>query len=216
MMGGAAAGPGGGGMGGGGRNPKRALTALVGKIELLTKQPLHIQLDAEQSAKIRDKLSELEKAEKLSADDAEAQLTALEGVLNTDQKAIVDSISLPIQRGGGRGGAGGPGAGGPTPLRRPPPGSGPDDNPFRQESDAKRLADLLVRVGSTGATPGATAPTDPASNDKQPEDPASAKPAPASAAPAESEPAPATTPPESKEPRELKESNESKESVEKT
>jgi hypothetical protein len=166
---------GGGGFGGGGG--KFALTSLVGRLELLSRPDLklRVELNEEQSKAIAAKLTELDQAEKLTGDEAQEALDALEAVLTPEQKEIVNAIGLPR---GGRGGGGGrgaggrpgggpPGAGGPPgggrggPPGGGPPGGGPpgggmmgmgmgggnpDENPFTQEANQKRLHDLLARL----------------------------------------------------------------------
>jgi len=161
---------GGGMMGGGGAREKRSLTALVGKLELLSKG-LQFELDPGQAPKIAAKLAELDQAEKMTNEEAKAHLDAIEEVLTEEQKATLAAIDLP--RGGpsggrgmgggmmgGMGAAGGPPAGpGALPLGGggPPPGMmgggmmggggpPPDENPFEQEANQKRLRDLLNRL----------------------------------------------------------------------
>src|SRR5262245_47971570 len=109
-------GMGGGGFGGGGG--KFALTSLVGRLELLSRPDLklRVELNEEQSKAIAAKLTELDKAEKMSGDEAQEALDALEAVLTPEQMEIVNAIGLP--RGGRGGGGGGRGAGG-------RPGGGP-------------------------------------------------------------------------------------------
>jgi hypothetical protein len=164
---------GGGGFGGGGGG-KRALTSLVGKLELLSRPGLnlHVELSPEQSQAIATKLAEFDSAEKMSGDEAQEAADALEGLLTSEQKAVVDAIGLPFGGGGGRGGggsrgaAGRPGGGPPGGAGTPagghagggPPGGGPpgmmggggggnpDENPFTQEANQKRLRDLLARL----------------------------------------------------------------------
>jgi hypothetical protein len=174
--GGPPAGMGMGGMGGGGGGGKRNLTALVGKLELLSRPSLnlHLELAAEQVKKIAARLEELEKAETMTGDEAQSHLDALEELLTLEQKETLGLIGLPGGRGGGGGGpgaAGRPGGGGPPGAGGPPAGGGPpmmgmmgmggappDENPFTQESNQKRLRDLLSRLAppaaeSEGASP---------------------------------------------------------------
>src|SRR5262249_30603425 len=101
----------GGGFGGGG---KRNLTSLVGKLELLSRPSLdlHVELDPEQARKIALKLEELEKAGKMTGDEAQAHLESLEDLLTADQKDTLGLIGLPFARPGG-GAAGRPGGGPP-------------------------------------------------------------------------------------------------------
>lgn len=158
-MGGGGMGMGGGGMGmgsgGGGGGGKRSLTQLVGKLELLSRPNLNlqVQLDEEQATRIAAKLAELENMEKMTADEAQDQLSALEELLSDEQKSTLGLVGLPPPAragGGGPPGAGAPGAGGP-PAAGGPPGMGgmgppPDENPFTQEANQKRLKDLLGRL----------------------------------------------------------------------
>ena len=174
MMGGGGmgmGGMGGGGMGGGGGGGgKRNLTSLVGKLELLSRADLklHVELDAEQAKQVAAKLEEINKAEKMTAEEAQSHLDALEALLTAEQKTTLGLVSLPFGRpgagGGGLGAAGRPGAGTPPapvaggpPGGAPPPmmamggaggmgGGSPDENPFTQEGNQKRLKDLLGRL----------------------------------------------------------------------
>jgi hypothetical protein len=133
-----------------------------------------VELNEEQAKSIAVKLAELDKAEKMSGDEAQEALDALEAVLTPEQKDIVNTIGLPRGGrggGGGRGAGGRPGGGGPPGAGGPPgggrggpPGGGPpggggmmgmgmgmgggnpDENPFTQEANQKRLRDLLARL----------------------------------------------------------------------
>jgi hypothetical protein len=164
----------GGMMGGGGGGGKFALTSLVGRLELLSRPDLklRVELNEEQAKAIAAKLAELDKAEKMTGDEAQEALDALEAVLTPEQKEVVNTIGLPR---GGRGGGGGRGAGGrpgggpPGGGRGGPPGGGPpggggmmgmgmgmgggnpDENPFTQEANQKRLHDLLSRLAPESA-----------------------------------------------------------------
>ena len=159
-----AMGGGGGGMmgmggGGGGARGKRNLTSLVAKLELLTGGSLHVELDSDQATKIAAALKQLDQAEGLNDEAALAQLQSLEAMLTPEQKAVVDSIGLPF---GGRPGGGMPSAAAPSGSATggtsvAPPmmmgmGSGvppdPNENPFHQEVNQKRLRDLLARLKS--------------------------------------------------------------------
>lgn len=147
-MGGAAAGgamtPPAGGMGApgggmGGAAGKRNLTALVGKLELLSRDKLnlHLTFDGEQAQKISAELANLESAKTLTDEEAQSRLEALEASLTPEQKETIDAIGLPRPPGGGPGAGGGMGA------------AAPDANPFVQETNEKRLKDLLERLKST-------------------------------------------------------------------
>src|SRR5207247_954411 len=134
-------------------------TALVGKLDLFTKG-LHFELDREQSNKLAAKLAELDQAEQLTGDEAQANLDALDGILTEEQQATLSAIDLPrAGRPGGGGGSPGPGGGGmggmggmPTMAAMPGMAGGgassgaSDENPFRQEANQQRLRDLIDRL----------------------------------------------------------------------
>lgn len=145
------------GMGGGGRpQEKNNLTNLVGKLELLTRETLHVDLDPEQTGKIAEQLAKLDQAEKMTTEEAKEHLATLEAMLTPDQKTKLDAIGLPFRRpggggggpGGGPGGPGGPGGGPGGPMMSGPMGGGgaEDENPFKRETNQKRLRDLLGRI----------------------------------------------------------------------
>src|SRR5262249_19743083 len=148
MMGGGMMGGGGmgrGGFGGGGPQGKGRLTQLVGKLELLTRSNVRIELDADRSAKMAAKLAEMDPEENMTDDEAQKQFDELEGMLTASQKEAVDAVGLAGGR-GGRGGRGGGGFGGMM-GRGGPAGAGQgggsdDENPFRQETNQKRLHDM--------------------------------------------------------------------------
>ena len=175
-------GPGMGGMGmGGGRppRPKRDLTTLVRKIDLLTGD-VALALSEEQVGLLIGRLAELAAAETMSDDDAQTGHDAILALFDDDQKSRLDAISLPRRRSGGRG-PGGPGG----------PGGGEEDedaNPFQEESSAQAVTHLRERFG------GEKEPAEPNAPEAKPAEakPAEAKPAeakPAEAKPAEAKPA---------------------------
>jgi hypothetical protein len=198
-MGGGMMGGGGGMMGGGGGGGvKRGLTSLVGKLELLSRPDLklNVELADDQKEKIAAKLDQLAKAEKMTAEDAEAHVADLESLLTDEQKATLGLVGLPPPARGGAGGGGPPGAGGapraggPPGAAAPPGGAGPsgitgppgmggmmggggpppDENPFTQEVNEKRIKDLLGRLS------GAPAEKEAAPEEKEkPADPAETK-----------------------------------------
>lgn len=135
---------GGGGGGGAGAGGKRALTSLVGKLELLSRPDLklNVELNAEQAKAIAAKLEEFNKSESMSAEEAQTNVEALEAILTPEQKEVLGAIGLPF--GGGRGGRGGGGGG----MMGGMGGGNPNENPFTQETNQKRLRDLLVRIAS--------------------------------------------------------------------
>jgi hypothetical protein len=156
-----------GGMGGGGGGAaaagKRNLTSLVGKLELLSRAnlKLHVELDPDQVKNIAEQLAALDAAETMTAEEAQSHLESLEALLTPEQKETISLIGLPGGGPGGQRGGGGPpgpggaGPGGPGGPPGGPPmmgmmmgmgGGPPDANPFAQETNQKRLRDLLTRL----------------------------------------------------------------------
>ena len=131
---------GGMGMGGGGRgpNPKRDLTTLVRKLNLLT-DDISLQLTPEQTTALLKGLNGVDAAEKFSDDEAKKMYEELFAILNDDQKAKLDVIGLPFGR--GTGGGGGMGGGQPDPHA----------NPFQQENNLKALKSFRGRFAPAGA-----------------------------------------------------------------
>jgi hypothetical protein len=136
----------GGGMGGGGfggqPSPKRELTTLVRKLELLTGD-VALKLSDEQSVSLVKVLAEIETPEMMTDEEAQSRFDGLMAVLDDAQKAKEAAIGLPRRprgAGGGGPGGGGPGGGGPGGE-----GANPDANPFREEANAKALNELRGR-----------------------------------------------------------------------
>jgi hypothetical protein len=153
-------GMGGPGMGGGGPSGKRNLTEFVGKVELLSRPNIQLTLDTEQQAKLAAELATLEKAEKMTDEDAQQHLETLESLLTPEQKAGLAAISLP-RRGGGGGGPMGGGAMGGSAMGAPggmPGGGAPEENPFAQETNQERLHNLLARLQPPAEEKTANAP----------------------------------------------------------
>ncbi|HUT90833.1 MAG TPA: hypothetical protein VMY37_15115 [Thermoguttaceae bacterium] len=191
-------GPGMGGPGGGGGRPprpKRDLTTLVRKIDLLTGDVGLIVSD-EQVGSLLGCLADVETAETMSDDDAQAKHDEILAVLDEDQKSRLDAIDLPRRRpgGGGPGGPGGPGGGG----SGGPGGGGPggpgggeqaeDANPFQEESNAEALTHLRERFGATDE-PAEVKPPEVKPADVKPAEVKPAEVKPAEAKPAEAKPA---------------------------
>lgn len=129
----------GGGMGGMGGvpNPKRELTTLVRKVDLLTGR-IGIDLNQEQGASLAAALADVEKAEELTDDDAKAKHEAILALLDEGQKSQLDAIGLPRPPRGSGGGPGGP------PRETPA-------NPFQDETNAKSLQNLRDRIAASAA-----------------------------------------------------------------
>jgi len=209
-------GPGMGGPGmGGGRppRPKRDLTTLVRKIDLLTGD-VGLTLSDEQVGSLLDCLADLETAEAMSDDDAQAKHDGILAVLDEDQQSRLDAISLPRRRPGGFGGPGGPGGGGPGGGGMGGPGGGEqaeDANPFQEESNAEALTHLRERFGAN-EKPAETKPAEAKAPEVKPVEAKPAEPKPAEVKPAEKKPAepkpaepkPAEAKPAEKKPAESK------------
>jgi hypothetical protein len=165
-----------GGMGGmGAPQPKRDLTTLVRKIDLLTGD-IAISLTSQQAAAINECLKDVEKSAKMSDDEAKAKHDKLLAIFTDAQKERFESIGLPrpagpaggggmmgmggmMGKGGGMPGMGGGmmgkgGSGGPKQDQ--------DQNPFQQEATDKALKSLRDRLIAKGGAekpkPDAVAP----------------------------------------------------------
>ena len=130
----------GGGMGGQ-PQPKRQLTTLVRKLELLTGD-IAIALTPEQTKAVQTALDELSAVEKMTDDEAKARYEKLLALLDEKQQAKQEAIGLPFRRGGGGGMGGGMGGGAPP---------DPEANPFADEANANALKSLRARL--SGVTP---------------------------------------------------------------
>ena len=136
-----------GGMGGGGRSPKRQLTNLVSKLDLLTGKPLAIALSADQKKQVVDQLKGLEDKEELTEEDAQACLKSLLGAFETN-KDVLEAVGFRWPTEGGPGGGQKPPATGRSPGGGPPgagpPGGGPPEppNPFKDDANSKALKSL--------------------------------------------------------------------------
>ena len=121
------------GRGGSGRQlPARfQLAMLVRKLDLLTGD-IAVALTADQSRDMHALLKEIESAESLSDEQAQAKHDALLGLLDESQQAKASAVSLPFRRGGGRGSAGSEG--------------GSESTPFREGSGADSIQALLERL----------------------------------------------------------------------
>lgn len=133
----------GGGMGGG-PNPKRELTTLVRKLDLLTGD-IGIKLNQEQRTSLAAALADVEKAEDLSDDDAQAKHDVILALLDDTQKPQLDAVGLPRPPRGAGGGPGGP------PKEAPA-------NPFQDETNAKSLQNLRERFAGKKANSDTAAP----------------------------------------------------------
>ncbi len=146
-MGMGSGGPGGMGMmgmgGGRGPSPKRELTMLVRKVDLLTGD-IALNLSDEQGASLAEILGKIKSQEEMTDDDASALNGEILALLDEDQKAKQDAVGLPFRRGGRGGSPGGPSGspGGPGGGEQPE-----NANPFVQEQNAAALDGLLQRFG---------------------------------------------------------------------
>lgn len=155
MMGGMGGGMMGGGMGGPrAPQPKRELTMLVRKLDLLTGD-IGITLTADQQQALGEALAGVEEAEAMSDDDAKAKQELILAVLDDEQEGRLNAIGLPRPTGGmGGGGMGGPGGG----MGGMGGGGQAPENPFQQETEGKALASLRQKLGAE--TPAAEAPAE--------------------------------------------------------
>lgn len=128
----------GGGMGGGQPAPKRDLTTLVRKVEMLTGD-ITLNLSFEQANAVLKTLENLDTQEALTDDEAKEHHTAVLAILDDTQKAKLEAIGLPRPARGG-GGFGGFGGGGTPPD--------PNANPFKDENNFKALNGLRAHFGS--------------------------------------------------------------------
>lgn len=126
--GGGKGGFGGGGKGGGGKGPsgpssKTQLAQLVGKLDTLTNQSLHITLTPEQKKQAKEILADLTEKDAITEEEAKAKLDALVALLEPNKKTLVD-------------------AGFPAPPR----GGDPPANPFKEGEGAERLKALRATL----------------------------------------------------------------------
>jgi hypothetical protein len=157
--------------------PKRDLTTLVRKLDLLTGD-IGITLTAAQAAAVNDRLRDVEKSAKMSDDDAKAKHDQLMAVLNENQKARLEAIGLPQPaRSGGPGmGPDMPGMGGAMPgMAAGSSGAAPkqdeNQNPFQQDAEAKAVKSLRERLASKGTAPKAETPKAPPAKAETPKAP---------------------------------------------
>ena len=119
-----------GGMGGrgmfGSPRPKRDLTQVVRKVTLLTSE-VGITLSPEQASALIEALKDVEVAEKMTDEQAQAKHDEILAILDEDQKAQLDTIGLPR---------------GSRPRGERPP---EDANPFGQETNSEALKVLRQR-----------------------------------------------------------------------
>jgi hypothetical protein len=154
MMGGGSGGGPGGGMGGmmammggggsRGPSPKRQLTTLVRKLELLTGD-IAVAMTPDQSKAVRDLLADVMARDKLTDDEAKELHEKLLALLDENQQAKQEAIGLPFRRGGG---GAGPGGGGPGDPGGAPPD--PDANPFAEDENSNAAKKLTERLKPAG------------------------------------------------------------------
>ncbi|MFH1417981.1 MAG: hypothetical protein ABII12_06825 [Planctomycetota bacterium] len=126
------------GMGGGrfgGPRPKRDLTSLVRKVELLTGD-ISLTLKTEQAASLIGALQDIETSATMTDEQAQAKHDEILAIFDDTQKARLDAVRPAFRRRGSGGASGGPGGGGDR---------DPDANPFQQEANSQPLASLRNR-----------------------------------------------------------------------
>jgi hypothetical protein len=134
--GGGAKGGGGGDKKGGGQrgpSPKAQLAQLVGKLDVLTAQSLHVELTTDQKKQAKELLADLTEKDAITDEEAKAKLDALLALLEPNKQTLEDAGF----RWPGAGGGGGPGGGGQT----------PSTNPFKTGEAADRLKALQTALG---------------------------------------------------------------------
>ena len=146
----------GGGRGEGGRrfggggprspSPKRQLTTLVRKLEIMTGD-IALNLSDEQAAAVSKVLADFDSSDTMTDEEAQGKHDGLLAVLDDDQKAKQEMIGLPRSSGG----FGGPRGGSDDADEEE------DPNPFREEANAQSLETVRQRLGG-GTDPTASAP----------------------------------------------------------
>jgi len=176
--GGGMGGPGGGMGGGRGPSPKRELTMLVRKVDLLTGD-VALNLSDEQGTALAEILGKIKSQETMTDEDATALNEEILAVFDEDQKAKQEAVGLPFRRGGRGGGPGGGGPGGGGEQAE-------DANPFGEERNTGALDALLGRFGGPAADASASE-TEPKKADPAETEPKEAEPKEAEAEEAEPE-----------------------------
>jgi len=135
-----------------GSNPRRDLVSTVRKLDLLTGD-VAVALNNDQAAALVEVLEDIEMAESMTDEEAQARHEEVLALLTDDQKVRLDAIGLPRTSFGGRG--------------EGPPRSGegggesaPDANPFKQEATAESVTRLRERF-SQGMPPAEKRPEPP-------------------------------------------------------
>ena len=124
---------------------KRQLVALVGKLDLCSREDLHlsIKFEAEQARKLAMLLVQLETAETMTEDEVLSRLKALQGLLTTEQSDVLSMIDLPRPEDIAL-------------IGMPPPP--PHESPFAHGMARNRLQALLGRLPGASPDDGAQAP----------------------------------------------------------
>jgi hypothetical protein len=134
-----------GGMGGGGqRGPsaKAQLGQLVQKLDVLTKQSLHVELTPDQKKQVKEALAGLGAKREVSDDEAKAKLDALLKALEGQRETLTEA-GYRWPSGGAPGGGGGAPTRSPTETPPfPPTPPAPPQNPFAGGDGAKHLKSL--------------------------------------------------------------------------
>lgn len=131
-----------GAKGGGQRGPnsKMQLAQLVGRLDTLTKDKLHVELSTEQKKQVKELLADLATKDAITEEEAKTKLDALLKLLEGEQRKTIEATGFRWPGGGGMGGAPGGPPGGPG-------GGGPPPNPFKEGENAEHLKSLQATVG---------------------------------------------------------------------
>jgi len=158
--------------------PKRELTTLVRKLDLLTGD-IGITLTGKQAAAVNNCLRDIEKSAKMSDDDAKAKRDQLMAVLDVNQKARVEAIGLPRPApsdGPGMGaempGMAGGMPGGPGMMGgEAAPEQDEKQNPFQQDAEGKAVKSLRQRLAPKATPPKTETPKPPPAKAEIPKPP---------------------------------------------
>lgn len=123
------------GGGKGGPGPKVQLAQLIGKLDVLTRESLHIELTPDQKKQAKELLAGLDEQEAITDDEAKAKLDALLKLLDANRKTLEAA------------GYGWPGSPPPGGMGGGPPGPAPPPNPFKAGDGADRLKALQATLG---------------------------------------------------------------------
>jgi hypothetical protein len=140
-----------GGKGGKGPNPQAQLGQLIGKVDTLTKETLHVELTPDQKKQIKEQLAGLDEKDMITEDEAKDKLDKLLAILAGHRKTIEAAgfvwpgpAQAPAPKEVGMPPKGGIPPGGP-PI--PAPAPTPPQNPFKAGPNADHLKSFRSTLG---------------------------------------------------------------------